>query len=219
MKYKFIFDLDNTLYSESEYLYLIIKKFAEITKKEIPRSINSQFIEERLDRRKNDVLSNLYLTVYGEIPMKWEHELLFYLYKTLQAKNQIQLYHGCEEVLKFCSILGDNIMLTNGHREVQLNKIRCLGLEKYFNDIIILDNINFQKSNIEVWNQLIKKNVSHEDIFMIGDDPVNDIAPAKLLGIKTIRLKKGFFKLEKSDADYEVKEIKEVKSVITNLLK
>ncbi|MDW7973385.1 MAG: HAD hydrolase-like protein, partial [Thermodesulfovibrio sp.] len=58
-----------------------------------------------------------------------------------------------------------------------------------------------------------------EDIFMIGDDPVNDIAPAKLLGIKTIRIKKGFFKFENSDADYDVREIKEVKSVIINLFK
>jgi len=215
-KHIFIFDLDNTLYRESDYLYLVLSEYVEkyINDTRILSSINSDLIEQKLDRRKNNLLANLFYLALKRYPSDKEHENLFLIYCYLN--RQIKTYTHAHDVLLYTKKLGINILATNGIKKVQENKINNLSLRDAFDYIVILEDKEYQKPNPAKILELINTvNTSSKHITVIGDDPINDINLGKNLNAKTIRIKKGFFKDETTNlSDYEINELHEIFSIL-----
>lgn len=211
----FIYDLDNTIYRESDYLYEIIKIFSNLFNLNINQDISSYFIEENLNRRQKDLLSNLYNLCYKRQISNHEHEILFKIYSS--AKVRINIFYKMSDVLKLSKKYGYNILCTNGKRLVQENKIKLLGIEKFFDRIIILEDFFKQKPNPAEIKKRINK-IEHRGIIVIGDDPLTDVLLAKNMGAISIRIKRGFYKKELCNADYEVDNIFRLKYILLNII-
>jgi len=198
-----IFDLDNTLYPESQYFYYLLveaEKKLDIRRKV---DINIESIESLVNRRHKDILSHIFKLFFLREPTKEEHQIIFNLYCDL--KCELTLYHDAIEIigeLKRRKI--QMALLSNGIVKVQSNKIKLLNLDKMLDKVFILDSKDYQKPHEDSFKSvLINFNVKPEEAIMVGDDPINDIEGAKKVGLKTYRVKRGFFKNESSNADYE----------------
>ncbi|GIU70256.1 MAG: hypothetical protein KatS3mg002_1492 [Candidatus Woesearchaeota archaeon] len=207
---KIIFDLDNTIYRESDYLYWLIVEFATLHRLNVPQFINPSYIENNLNRRKIDLLTNLFYLAFQRYPSPEEHNEIFSLYYNLNCN--ISPYDGIKELLFFLKDKTCLMLISNGVQCVQENKIKLLRIREFFDDILILEDKKNQKPSIQ--NIKSYMNFSKE-IIVIGDDPRTDILFGKNLGAMTIRLKKGFFKLENSTADYEVNEPTEIIDILS----
>ena len=60
------------------------------------------------------------------------------------------------------------ILITNGRSTTQRNKIKSLNIKKYFNKILISDEIGVKKVQLKFY-EIIFKEYSNHNIIFIGD--------------------------------------------------
>ncbi|MEH2051230.1 HAD family hydrolase [Nostoc sp.] len=108
-------------------------------------------------------------------------------------------------------------LITNGRETLQKLKIRELGIEEYFEAILISEIEGVKKPDAEIFNRALKKlEVRAEQSVFVGDDPVNDILGAKNIGIKTI-WKRDIYWQEPLKVDAIVEDIRMLQSTIHQL--
>lgn len=181
-----LFDLDDTIYSEKEY---VRSGYAEIARN----------FKEIIDMEKK--LWNAFINGKPAINYVLEQEGLFaedvlnFCLKIYRNHiPQISLYPDAEELLNFLKKHGIPLgMITDGRPEGQYAKIKALGVEKYFEKIIVTDELGgiaFRKPNTEAF-ECMKKffDVPYESIVYIGDNLKKDFIAPKLLGMKSIYFK------------------------------
>ncbi len=219
-----IFDLDNTLinFSESETIALPealkhygvtvseeeIKEYQKISRQcwiDMEKGIYSkdQCVVLRFER------SLRYLGIKGINPKELNEKYLDSL------SIHVPLMAGTDEVL---SKLKDNyllVMMTNGIKRVQEAKIKKSGLDKYFDCVIISDDVGYNKPDIRIYEYMENKIGKHDKdkILMIGDSVGSDIEGGINFGIKTC-----FFNPKGNECelkvDYEVKSMKEILDIV-----
>ena len=92
--------------------------------------------------------------------------------------------HDALGKLKAKYVLG---MITNGPSEYQREAISTLKLGTYFSHILISEEVGFRKPAKEIFQIAIKKvSCRPGEAVMIGDSPIEDIKPAKRLGMQTV---------------------------------
>lgn len=179
----FIFDLDDTLYAEKDYVKSGYKKIADtFADSEIVYNMLWNFfleeknaIDEMLKQKKQYSEENKvkYLKIYREqIP-------------------DIQMYPEAKNVLSILIREGKKIgIITDGRVEGQKAKIQALGLQRIIQDIIITDalgGIQFRKPN-EYAFVLMKERwqLPFFDMVYIGDNIKKDFIAPKQLGMGTV---------------------------------
>jgi hypothetical protein len=72
-------DLDNTLYPESLYLYNLIREFDSKVKINGNKNklFDNKYLENFLNRRSKDIITEIFRMYYGRSPTFIEHEILF----------------------------------------------------------------------------------------------------------------------------------------------
>lgn len=71
-------------------------------------------------------------------------------------------------------------MITNGFKEVQHIKLAQCDLQKYFDNVIISEDVGHNKPNIEIFKEAERLgNTTKEACLMIGDNFEADIEGAK----------------------------------------
>jgi putative hydrolase of the HAD superfamily len=97
-------------------------------------------------------------------------------------------FPGTEDTLNTLKDHGVKLaLLTNGSSEMQRAKIERFGLGRYFDAILIEGEIGFGKPDPRVYRMALDKlDVSPEDVWMVGDNLVWDIAGSQRLGIYAI---------------------------------
>ncbi|MEH7011299.1 HAD family hydrolase [Neobacillus niacini] len=75
-------------------------------------------------------------------------------------------------------------MITNGRGQFQLDNIKALGIEKYFDRILISEWEGIKKPDPDIFRRALEQlNVApHESIF-VGDHPDNDVKAAQNVGM------------------------------------
>lgn len=181
-----IFDLDDTLYSEKEYVrsgyHEIAKTLTNIDSVEVKlwcffeqkkSAIDELLISENCF---SDDLKNKCLEVYRN-----------------QEPN-IHLYSGVEEMLIKLRKQGFKLgMITDGRPDGQRAKIKALGIEKYFDRIILTDElggIEYRKPNQKSFI-LMKEyfGFNYEDMCYIGDNILKDFNGPSILNMKIVYFK------------------------------
>lgn len=203
----FVFDLDDTLISEREY----INSGFEVIAKEISKKtgLNKKLIKNKMDELFEIDSLNVFNRTLDSFKISYEIEYikeLISIYRNHSPK--IKLYDDAKEVLEY--LYKNNYRLgiiTDGYKETQRNKIRVLDLEKYFEHIIVTDELGreFWKPS-EVPYSLIrdKFECKYEDMVYIGDNIEKDFITANKLGIKTIQIlrKNGVYKSVEKKLEY-----------------
>ena len=181
-----IFDLDDTLYSEKEYVksgYVAIEKeFLNI--KNMSQKLWNAFWEN-----KNAI--DYVLKQEGLLTEENKSKALK-IYRN-HIPN-IHLYEGVERMLKQIGEDEKKIgLITDGRQIGQKNKIKALKLESYIKEIIITDElggIEYRKPNPKAF-ELMKERlkISFEKMVYIGDNIKKDFIAPEKLGMKTIYFK------------------------------
>ncbi len=84
------------------------------------------------------------------------------------------------------------VIVTNGNREQQLSKVQATGLDKHVLDVITPMDCGHWKPRPEIFlAALALLNLEPGQCLMIGDDPVRDIQPSKLLGMRCFQVEPG----------------------------
>lgn len=186
-----IFDLDDTLYSEKEYVksgYAAIgNEFANI--KGMSTKLWKAFLEKR----------NSIDYVLNEEKMLTEENRNKALEIYRNHFPKIHLYDGVREMLVQISKTKKIGLITDGRPIGQRNKIKALNLENYIQEIIITDElggIEFRKPNLKAFELMQRKmQEPFKRIVYIGDNVNKDFIAPQKLGMKTIyfRNKEGLY--------------------------
>lgn len=181
-----IFDLDDTLYSEKEYVRSGYKKISELFP-EVDDAENklwklfesgSVAIDEFLKKE------NLYTE---EVKQK-----CLYIYR--YQSPEIHLYEGVFQMLQEFKGQGIKIgIITDGRPEGQHAKIAALDLEKLVDYIIVTDELGgteFRKPNSLAFEKMkTTLNVDYPKMCYVGDNIKKDFIAPQRLGMKSIWFK------------------------------
>ncbi|MFT8348034.1 HAD family hydrolase [Clostridium saccharoperbutylacetonicum] len=218
-----IFDLDDTLYYEMEY---VLGSF-----KEVAHYLGNKYIKdsEVLYFRMEQILEEsgrgkIFNIICEENGFKEDINDLVDIYRS--SVPELELYEDSREVLNWAREHGYNLgIITDGSSKVQWNKIRALGIEKSVDKIIVTDDlgIEFWKPHKRSYLEMVEHfKISEDECVYIGDNPGKDFIGAKEIGMKTVRLlrEKGdhikvFFD-EKYEADLNITNLLELRNLLEN---
>ncbi|WP_456367541.1 HAD family hydrolase [Thermococcus sp.] len=127
----------------------------------------------------------------------------------------LKLYPDAIPFLSGVRKLGATVVLiTDSSTEWQRKKIRVLGIEDYFDDVIISGETGHSK--LDDYNfQLALRRFPSDEIYAVGDRDDTDMRGGKSIGAITILVRRGYFKSRKVEfADYVVKDLFEALEVI-----
>jgi putative hydrolase of the HAD superfamily len=189
-----IFDLDDTLYAEIDYVRSGFEAVADYLKSfgkdkaYILRRLIEIFNSKGRGLVFNDILVEL--DIYSDQMVK----TLLYIYRNHNPKIVLP----AESVNILNKLLNKGIKLgiiTDGASITQNKKIEALGIEKYCSAIVITDvlGVEFWKPSIFPFQVALNLlSVQPSEALYVGDNPVKDFAGANKLNIKSVWLKKGY---------------------------
>jgi putative hydrolase of the HAD superfamily len=186
-----IFDLDDTLYDCSGTLVLNNKKLAaKIISKAIKCSeteaLNLQLeIENRLGPQADisREIANLY-NLHDEFCKEITRTI-----NTLDVESAILFPDSMDSINKLKKMNYKLFLVTFGNRKVQKKKIKVLGLENAFNEIIITENpAGKEKCFKEI---LTRYHLAPEQVLCVGDKIKDEIEVGRKLGMSTALMKHG----------------------------
>lgn len=175
-----IFDLDDTLYGEKEYIRSGFRKIAQ--------HLNIPDAEEKLWNYflEGKPAIDAYLSEINFLEKKQE---CIDIYRN--QKPEIHLYDSVAQLIKELKSKQIKIgIITDGRVEGQKNKIEALGLDELVDDIIITDElggVQFRKPNdISFRIMQCRWKLPFEQMVYVGDNPTKDFQAPVQLGIKAI---------------------------------
>lgn len=102
--------------------------------------------------------------------------------------NWIRLFDNALELLKTLKKRGYNLyLLSNAQAVFTTLELKTLGIYDMFDKIFISSDYQVKKPNLAFYKLALEQTKSlPSESMMIGNDYINDIAPARELGLKTI---------------------------------
>ncbi|AGB42119.1 haloacid dehalogenase superfamily enzyme, subfamily IA [Halobacteroides halobius DSM 5150] len=217
-----IFDLDDTLYHELEYVKSGFRAVSNYIADKYPISSEGFYkvLLSILKKEGRGQTFDLALEEFG-LSLKEVPEMVN-LYRIHQPES-FRLYPDAERA--FNRLSGDYKLglITDGISKVQWNKIEALGIKDRFDYILVSDDHGREnrKPAPFLYQKMIEEfEVSPQEAVYIGDNPDKDFVTAKKLGLKTVRIirQQGMHinkKLsEKYEADYEIESLDELEEII-----
>jgi putative hydrolase of the HAD superfamily len=202
-----IFDLDNVLYDEIDYVHAAFRSIAAFISGKSSFSEDEIFAKLVCDfKKKGSMYPRLFNDALTDIGLDQEMlpEILR-LYGSVDV--DLKLFPESENILLTLRQNGLKLALvTNGNVEFQQNKIRLLGIEKFF-DVIVYARETPEaadKPNPASYKMAIERlGVSCEETLCVGDNPYTDFWGANKMGMRTVRLLFGEFKDVRLSNEYE----------------
>jgi len=168
----FVFDLDDTLYSERdfeksgiEYVY----NYFEIKHISLDSILNNRknWIDQIINVTNKEITIQMVLDLYRC------HLPSIELYKDSKVFLDMLLSNGYEMSL-----------ITDGRSITQRNKLKALGIESYFKNIVISEEVNSEKPSEYNFNLVMTK--CPENYIYIADNPQKDFITPNKLGWSSI---------------------------------
>ncbi|SES34377.1 HAD family hydrolase [Psychrobacillus sp. OK032] len=214
-----LFDLDGTLLDRDES----VKKFIDSQYDRlsnylghIPREkYMTRFIE--LDSRgyvwKDKVYQQL-VEEYNIVNIDWEYLLQDYISEFKHHCVPFPNLHSMLEELRSNNlVLG---MITNGFGQFQMDNIVALGIEKYFDAILVSETEGIKKPDPAIFERALERlNITPGEAVFVGDHPENDVMASQYVGMKGIWKKD--FQWDAFDTDFVVDDLEELPKLIQQL--
>ncbi|MFR9164852.1 MAG: YjjG family noncanonical pyrimidine nucleotidase [Dysgonomonas sp.] len=135
-------------------------------------------------------------------------------FMSLMASKR-KLIEGAVDLLEYLRAKYKICALSNGFREVQFDKIENGGLTKYFDKVVLSDDIGVNKPDPAIFLHALKEmNAVVDKTIMIGDNWSSDILGAKNSGIDQIWYNPGNLPRQGFEPTYTVKNLAEIKNII-----
>jgi len=211
-----IFDLDDTLYSEKDYVRSGYREVAQL----LPQIENCQ---ERLwtaflqGKPAIDTVLREAGLESGQIKEKC-------LNAYRSQRPRISLYEGVEQMLMLLRSSGIQIgIITDGRPEGQRNKLEALGLYPLVDHVLITDELGserFRKPNDIAFRIMQTQfNVPYEQMLYVGDNPNKDFQAPKQLGMRWIYFQNpdGLYSVDTSGVA-QAKSVQDIQRMIEQVI-
>ncbi|SDN04742.1 HAD family hydrolase [Bacillus sp. OK048] len=211
-----LFDLDGTLLdrdsSVKNFIHSQYDRLNGVVGHISRENYVGRFIE--LDQRgyvwKDQVYQQM-VKEFGITEISWEELLQDYI---AEFKNHCvpfpNLIRMLEELKSRNLLLG---MITNGRGQFQMDNIKALGIERYFDSILISEWEGIKKPDPEIFKRALERlKVSVSQSVFVGDHPENDVKASRNLGMKGIWKKDSQW--NGVEADYTVNDLAEIPLLI-----
>ena len=211
----FIFDLDDTLYPEINYVlsgFKTLSKYLEINHN-IDSERSYKFMKSEVEKNGRGKVFDKLLKQYN-IFTKGLLRKCILIYRHHDPNIFLDL--ATKEILNY--LKGDIYLVTDGHKVVQAKKIKALNLDLYFKKIFITHRYGTIHSKPSTYCfDLIRKseNCDWNELVYIGDNPQKDFVNLNSNGSITIRVLSGMFSSVKALPGYGSKyEIRSLKNLL-----
>ncbi|MDO7136448.1 MULTISPECIES: HAD family hydrolase [Algibacter] len=201
-KIVFVFDLDDTLYKEIDFL------------KSAYREI-SQYISDKSDFEAKAIYDKMITSYYnGANPFQTVLDFVQSEEITISALLDIYRNHEPNIILTeshqdILTYLKTNVykigLITDGRSIQQRSKLKALGLTEYFDDIIISEEFGSEKPNVKNFNFYLDKYGENYKYIYIGDNTKKDFIAPNALNWISICLRDSGENIHKQTFDLEKK--------------
>lgn len=214
-----IFDLDDTLISEREYIESGFRHISKILRNHF--GVDNKEIYQLLVKLFNESPVKVFNRLFDELKINYDNDVIKWLVN--EYRNHEPKINFYDDVLPALEKLkSKNIktgIITDGYAITQKQKIHALNAEKLFDEIIITDELGgkkFWKPNPKAFEIMSNKlNVAFEEMVYVGDNPEKDFYISRIIPVKTIRIyRDGIYKnkhyLENVKENCSIKSLKEL---------
>ncbi|OZM58686.1 L-2-haloalkanoic acid dehalogenase [Lottiidibacillus patelloidae] len=216
-----IFDLDGTLLNRDESVKHFVNEQYDRLNDYVGHIPNAEYVARfiELDMRGYVWKDKVYQKLVNEFNIEGitsEELLQDYI---INFKNHCVPFENLMDMLEDLKrsnlLLG---MITNGYGKFQTDNIKALGIEEFFDCILVSEWEGIKKPDPEIFYRATDKlNIAPNECIFVGDHPENDVYAAESLGMKTIWKKDSQW--NKVNADYTVDNLAEVPLIISELNK
>lgn len=207
-----VFDLDDTLISEHEYVRSGFKVVAKVLSEKYKLLQEDVFLKlMNLFQENPDNVFNRILDFYQVDYIVDDIKELINIYRN--HLPEISLYSDAKLILDQLSERNLKLgMITDGYKQTQRNKLKSLKISHYFDSIIITDELGreFWKPHAKSYELMREAlEVDFNEMVYIGDNLSKDFITAKKLGIKTIHIQRdeGIYRNLKYSIEYEADKV------------
>ncbi|MFB9845473.1 HAD family hydrolase [Mucilaginibacter ginsenosidivorans] len=182
MKKAVIFDLDNTIYPVSSIagnlfngLFAVLDQNAHTINQNTDDTVGK--IKEEMTRRPLQYIADKY---------GLDEHIRNEMTEVLRNMTYDEPMRPFDDYNHLRQIPLDKYLVTTGYLKLQYSKVRQLGIENDFREIIVVDPDVSRKTKKDVFAGIIEKyGYEPQDLLIIGDDPDSEIKAALSLGIDT----------------------------------
>jgi len=216
-----VFDLDDTLYNELDF---VCSGFKAVSlhlwrKYKLPKDDTFRKMQDTLEKQGRGKVFNELLDGYT---INTKTNILECLKVYRHHKPRIKLTPEALDCLK--RFKKERIFIvTDGHKIVQQNKIKALGLSKRVEKAYVTHQYGnkYEKPSLYCFNLIAKHTKAPmNNLVYIGDNPTKDFVNNKKAGIKTIRVLTGAYANKtvstEYDATYSIKNLNELTYELLN---
>lgn len=198
-----IFDLDETLYNEKDFVISGLNAVAKAV------SADGDEIQEKAFGMMLNHLSlhgrgTVFQKLLSEIPdIKYSVDQLLNIYRT--HDTDLNLYADAKELLIDLKV-ERKYLVTDGNRDTQRSKIAALKIDSLFNGIYVTDEHGegAAKPGTKCFEMIKEKESCRwDEMVYVGDDPNKDFISLKARGALTIRVNRGRFRDFYLDKEHE----------------
>ena len=173
-----VFDLDDTLYNEINYLKSAYQNIA----KQLEQNNWKPLFAYMFSLYRNQI------DVFDKISSKYNVSKESLIKKYREHTPEIKLFDGVmDKIIEIKKYKGKVAIVTDGRINTQMSKIKSLGLHEITDKIIISEATGYEKPNENNF-KLIENHFKCDQYFYIADNLKKDFISPNFLGWKTIGL-------------------------------
>lgn len=214
-----IFDIDDTLYDEIDY----VKSGYKIVAQKLAKKYKIDDAYEKMMSLFSSSSKNVFNRLFDSLNIKYSDDDILELVNLYRNHHpNIKLSNDVINTLTYLRKKYSLAIISDGNYNSQLLKVKSLGLEKLFDEILLTDKYgaDYWKPSKLAFVHLSKKmNIKLTDMYYVGDNPKKDFYISKY-GIKTIRYynKNGVYYnekyLENIEENYKISNLSEIISIV-----
>ncbi len=187
----FVFDLDDTLFPEIDWVKSALKHCAEIISERYSidsEKVYTSFIKGLNERGRGQVFYKS-LVQLGVPDPEEVKQYLIYRYRT--HKPQLELPPEVRETLLELKARGCKLgIITDGVLSAQMNKVEALGLNRIMDAVLYTEVLGYESRKPSVLPfQVMKFWLGEGEFYYIGDNPERDFTGANIAEYHTVMLK------------------------------
>ncbi len=173
-----VFDLDDTLYNELDYLKSAYRSIALLLERDNWKPLYSRMLA--LYRSKVNVFEFLAANYHIEV------RKLIEIYRN--HSPNIELFEGVVELFEEIKYRGGKIgIITDGRSATQKAKIESLGISKYLDKIVVSEELGSEKPDVANF-KAIERELFGDSYYYIADNLKKDFIAPNLLGWTSVAL-------------------------------
>ena len=188
-----VFDLDDTLYNETDYCKSGFLAVSDYLSQKPPYPDKNRLFEAFWSQFMAGQHNYLFDTVLATLNLPCEPALIQELVTVYRNHSPIiKLPDSSKRLLDSLKSKYDLALLTDGFMPAQKLKVQALGIESYFKCIIyteLLGRQYWKPSTVGFEKLIAEMRAAAENCVYLGDNPVKDFLPGNKLGFKTVQLR------------------------------